>query len=139
MLTPAGLFDLNGKVALVTGAQRGIGEVIARQLVGAGAEVVINHIEEDERAAALEKELCRGAGKAWSLKFDVTDSRAVSGGFEEIVARAGRLDILVNNAGMRLDGLALRMKDEQWRRAIAVNLDGVFYCCRAARAEASST
>lgn len=134
MLTPAGLFDLSGKVALITGAQRGIGAAIARRLVGAGAEVVINHIEEDDRAAALEKELCRGAGRAWSLKFDVTKSRAVSGGFEEIAARAGRLDILVNNAGMRLDGLALRMKDEQWRRAMAVNLDGVFYCCRTALA-----
>jgi len=134
VLTPAGLFDLSGKVALITGAQRGIGAEIARLLAGAGAEVVINHVEEDDRAAELEAELCRGAGKAWALKFDITDSRAVTGGFEELAASAGRLDILVNNAGIRLDSLALRMKDEQWRRVLAVNLDGVFYCCRAALA-----
>lgn len=130
---PAILFDLSGKVALVTGAQRGIGAEIARMLAAAGADVVINHVIEPERAAEVAAEINgRGPGRASVVKFDVTKSAAVTAGFEEILERHGHLDIVVNNAGMRQDGLALRMKDEQWRETLAVNLDGVFYCCRAA-------
>ncbi len=126
------LLELSGKVALVTGAQRGIGASIARTLAQAGAEVVINHIVEDDLANALAKELSSGGGRAWPLKFDVTDSHAVVTGFEEILARSHRLDILVNNAGIRRDTLALTMKDEDWRETLKVNLDGAFYCSRAA-------
>ena len=131
---PAALFDLSGKTALVTGAQRGIGAEIAALLAGAGAEVVLNYFEQQDRAAELAEQLSKGGGKAWPLEFDVTDSQAVTGAMEELAARRGRLDILVNNAGLRLDGLALRMSDQQWRSALAVNLDGTFYCCRAALA-----
>jgi len=132
--TPAGLFELSGHVALVTGAQRSIGAEIARMLASAGAEVVINYVEEPERADALADEINNAGGKAWTVLFDVTDSQAVTAGFEQIAQRAGRLDILVNNAGMRRDGLALRMKDKDWQDSLKVNLDGVFYCCRAALA-----
>jgi len=126
------MLELSGKVALVTGAQRGIGADIARMLAGAGAEVVINHVVEDEQADALAGKLSAGGGRAWPLKFDVTDSKAVVAGFEEILARSHRLDILVNNAGIRRDGLALTMKDDDWRETLRVNLDGAFYCSRAA-------
>ena len=127
-------FDLTGKVALVTGAQRGIGAECARVLAAAGAEVVVGYLVEPERADALCKEIIKAGGKAWCKSFDVTDSSAVTGAFEKIAERFGRLDILVNNAGLRVDNLALKMSDEQWRKALAVNLDGVFYCCRAALA-----
>jgi 3-oxoacyl-[acyl-carrier protein] reductase len=128
------LLELSGKVALVTGAQRGIGAAIARIFADAGATVVINHIVEDEQAQALAKELSRGGGRASCAKFDVTDSTAVATGFEQILERHQRLDIVVNNAGIRRDTLALRMKDEEWRDTMRVNLDGTFYCCRAAAA-----
>jgi 3-oxoacyl-[acyl-carrier protein] reductase len=131
---PAAIFELSGRVALVTGAQRGIGAEIARQLAGAGAEVVINYTVEPELAAGLAAEINGSGGKAWALEFDVTSSAAVTAGFETLLERSGRLDILVNNAGIRADGLALRMSDAQWREALAVNLDGALYCCRAALA-----
>jgi 3-oxoacyl-[acyl-carrier protein] reductase len=128
------LLELSGKVAVVTGAQRGIGAAIARMLSQAGATVVINHIVEDDLAQALAKELSQGGTQAGCVKFDVTDSAAVTGGFEEILERYHHLDIVVNNAGIRRDTLALRMKDEDWRAVLSVNLDGTFYCCRAAAA-----
>jgi 3-oxoacyl-[acyl-carrier protein] reductase len=115
-------------VALVTGAQRGIGAAIARELAARGAQVVLGHVVESERAAALADEL----PDAWPLEFDVTDPEAVAGAFSTIAERAGRIDIVINNAGLRADGLAMRLKDEEWRRAMAVNLDGVFHCCREA-------
>ena len=132
---PAALLDLSGRVALVTGGQRGIGAEIAKMLGAAGADVVINYVVEPERAQAVAKEINdRGPGRAFTVEFDVTKSGAVTAGFEQVIADHGRLDILVNNAGVRKDGLALRMSDDQWRQALAVNLDGVFYCCRAALA-----
>ncbi len=128
------LLELSGKVALITGAQRGIGACIARTFAQAGATVVINHIVEDDLARALADELSRGGVKASCVKFDVTDSAAVADGFERILERYQRLDIVVNNAGIRRDTLALRMKDQEWSDTLRVNLDGTFYCCRAAAA-----
>jgi 3-oxoacyl-[acyl-carrier protein] reductase len=128
------LLELSGKVALITGGQRGIGASIARMFADAGATVVINHIVEDDLAQALAKELSRGGVQAGCVKFDVTDSAAVASGFEQVLERYQRLDIVVNNAGLRRDNLALRMKDDDWREVLRVNLDGTFFCCRAAAA-----
>lgn len=130
----AAAYELAGKVALVTGAQRGIGAECARTLAAAGADVIVGYVAEPERAEQLCKEIIAAGGKAYSKKFDVTDSQQVTDAFEKIATLYGRLDILVNNAGRRVDHLAMRMSDEQWRQALAVNLDGVFFCCRAALA-----
>ncbi|MCB1217777.1 3-oxoacyl-ACP reductase FabG [bacterium] len=123
---------LSGQVALVTGGGTGIGAACARRLAAAGAEVVVNYLDSADAAGELVDAISVSGGRARSLQFDVSDSAAVNAGFAELKQLCGRLDILVNNAGARLDGLALLMKDEQWRSALAVNLDGVFYCCRSA-------
>ena len=125
-------YQLDGKVALVTGGGTGIGAACVRALAAAGAQVAINYLESAQQAEALAAEINTAGGRAFTVCFDVTDSQAVNNGFAEVKNQAGRLDILVNNAGIRLDGLAMTMKDQQWRDALAVNLDGVFYCCRSA-------
>lgn len=126
------LLQLNGRVALVTGGGTGIGAACVRALAAAGAQVAINYLESAEQAEQLAEEINAAAGRAFTVRFDVTDSQAVNEGFAEIRNTAGQLNILVNNAGIRLDGLAMTMKDQQWRDALSVNLDGVFYCCRSA-------
>jgi 3-oxoacyl-[acyl-carrier protein] reductase len=122
---------LQERVALVTGGSRGIGAGVAQALAVAGAAVAVCARNGDAAAAAAADISARG-GRAFGVAADV--SRAADA--ERIVAacveRFGRLDILVNNAGITRDGLVLRMKDEDWRHVLAVNLDGAFYCSRAA-------
>lgn len=130
MSTPAQQMD--GRVALVTGGGTGIGAACARMLAASGATVAVNYLESKAEAQAVCEEINGNGGEAFPLHFDVADSAMVAGGFAAIKERCGRLDILVNNAGMRNDGLAMTMKDEQWRHSLSVNLDGVFYCCRSA-------
>lgn len=123
---------LTGKVILVTGGSRGIGRAIAVRAAEEGARVFINYTA-NPQAAEESVGLCRAQGvDAEALGFDVSNSAAVDEAVADIHQRAGRLDILVNNAGMSKDGLFMRMKDEDWRRTIAVNLDGAFFCARAA-------
>jgi len=125
--------ELKDRVALVTGASRGIGRAIAVALARRGAQVFLNYTA-NEAAAAEALESVRAAGPcAGQLKrFDVADARAVDAAIKEIAEEAGRLDILVNNAGVAIDGLILRTRDDDWRRTLEVNLSGTFYCCRAA-------
>lgn len=125
-------FDLSGKVALVTGAARGIGAACARALAAAGAEVALNDLAAGMGADDVAAQITAEGGRAFWLPFDVTQSAAVNQGFAALAERCGGLDILVNNAGGRFDDLALIMKDEQWHSALRLNLDSVFYCCRAA-------
>jgi 3-oxoacyl-[acyl-carrier protein] reductase len=132
MFDPHALHDLSGKVALVTGASRGIGASCARLLAAAGAYVLLNSRGADDDAALLQREISEAGGSAEVLAFDVADSAAVNSAFEQLKAGPGKLDILVNNAGKRNDGLALRMSDAQWDEVIGINLSAVFYCCRAA-------
>jgi 3-oxoacyl-[acyl-carrier protein] reductase len=124
--------SLDGRIALVTGASRGIGEACAYALAEAGATVLLNSHAEGEAVTAVRDTIRNSGGRGDLLCFDVSDSSAVKQAFAQISEQQGRLDILVNNAGKRVDALALRMSDEQWRESLAINLDGVFFCCREA-------
>ncbi len=124
--------SLEGKVAVVTGAARGIGRAIAVSLARRGAKIAVCDVvlgEAAEQAAAL----CREAGgDAIIRELNVAAPAKVTEVFAEIAQSQGRLDILVNNAGIAIDGLLMRTKDEDWAKTLDVNLSGVFYCCRAA-------
>jgi len=123
---------LEGKVALVTGASRGIGAAIARRLASDGAAVVVNYAGSKAAADAVVAGIMASGGRAVAIQADVSDAASctalVAGGIEAF----GSLDILVNNAGITRDGLIVRMTDEDWDSVIATNLTGVFSMCRAA-------
>jgi 3-oxoacyl-[acyl-carrier protein] reductase len=122
------------RVALVTGAARGIGNGIARQLLGEGATVVVVDLNQDDvdRACSGLAESCGAdaAGRVAGFACDVSQPEAVEALFRQVKERFDRLDILVNNAGITRDGLVGRMKFEQWQQVIDVNLTGTFLCCR---------
>jgi 3-oxoacyl-[acyl-carrier protein] reductase len=119
---PAGFASLAGKLALVTGASRGIGRAIAQELAAAGAEVVIGYRSGKEEAEALASEL-----GARAIQADVSSPDDA----KRLVEEAGDIDVLVNNAGLTRDGLLARMSDDDWRTVIDTNLSSVFYTCRA--------
>lgn len=123
--------DLSGRVALVTGAARGIGFSIAECLSGAGAKVACVDINAEVLTSAVES-LEAAGGEAIPLECDVSNSEQVTAVVREAVERFGGLDILVNNAGITRDGLVMRMKDEQWDQVLGINLRGVFLFTRAA-------
>jgi 3-oxoacyl-[acyl-carrier protein] reductase len=123
------MFDLTGKTALVTGATGGIGAAIARTLHKAGATVAIS----GTRASVLEELKAElGGARVHVLPCNLSDSAAVEKLVPEAEAAMGSLDILVNNAGITRDGLAMRMKDEDWNAVIDVNLTASFRLARAA-------
>ena len=124
--------SLGGHIALVTGASRGIGEACAYALADAGATVLLNSHTEGEDVSRVCRTILDAGGQSDVLAFDVADSSAVKQAFAQLAERYGRLHILINNAGKRVDALAMRMSDEQWRESLAINLDGVFFCCREA-------
>ncbi len=122
---------LEGQVALVTGGSRGIGKAISLALAAEGAKIVVNCGSNREAAEETLAQV-RGLGSDGEvIPFDVSQSEAVDAAIDQIKAKFGRLDILVNNAGIAKDGLLMRMKDEDWKRTIGVNLDGAFFCTRA--------
>jgi 3-oxoacyl-[acyl-carrier protein] reductase len=123
--------DLSGKVALVTGASRGIGRAIAVELARAGATVSC-FATATERSQPVADECAALSGKSLALGGDVSDAAVAQGAVDRTIADLGRLDILVNNAGITKDGLLMRMSDEDFERVLAVNLKGAFYTCRAA-------
>ena len=122
--------SLTGKVALITGASRGIGKEIALELSKSGAEVIINYSSSDEKAEEVVNLIKKSGGKVYKLKFDVSKEESVSAAFEEIIKMKGTIDILVNNAGITRDGLLMRMKSEQWDDVLNTNLKGVFLCTK---------
>lgn len=124
--------EFEGKVVLVTGASRGIGRAISEAFAAKGATVLVNY--SSSPAAAVETaDRCKTAGgNAEIMQFNVGSSEEVDKAFDEIKQKYGKLDVLVNNAGISKDGLILRMKDEDWDATMKVNLDGAFYCSRAA-------
>jgi 3-oxoacyl-[acyl-carrier protein] reductase len=128
ILQPA--FNLSGRVALVTGASRGIGRAIARTLAGRGAMVVAAARGEHARDAVAE--MTASGGRAEALTLDVTDAGALARVPADIVERHGRLDIVVSNAGITRDQLLMRMKRDDWDAVIATNLTATFTLAQAA-------
>src|SRR5213082_4067680 len=127
------MFSLKDKVALVTGASQGIGRDTALALVQAGAKVAVA-ARNEEKLAALAKEIAAAGGGAFAVKMDVADGEQVKAGFKAVIEKFGRLDILVNNAAITRDGLALRMKAEDWDAVIRTNLTGAHLCVQQALA-----
>ena len=121
---------LSGKVALVTGASRGIGKAIAISLGELGAEVIVNYSTSDASAEEVTKSIKEKGGSSYKLKFDVSDEASVNTAIDQIIRDSGKIDILINNAGITRDGLLMRMKASQWDEVINTNLKGVFLCTK---------
>lgn len=126
------MFRLEGKVAIVTGGSRGIGRATAEALAAQGATVVLSYVRGEEEAKKAVAAIEAAGGKAEAVGFDVSDMAASEAAVAEIAKRHGRLDILVANAGIAIDGLALRIKEEELDRLFAVNVKGAIACARAA-------
>jgi 3-oxoacyl-[acyl-carrier protein] reductase len=131
-LLPENLQTLQGKVAIITGASRGIGRAIARELAKFGASVVVNYASSSQAADELVSEITQAGGSAIALAADVSKEEQVDALINAAIEKFNRLDILVNNAGITRDTLLLRMKPEDWQAVIDINLTGVFLCTRAA-------
>ena len=124
------MIDLSGKVAIVTGASRGIGRAISLALVRQGALVLLADVLGEE-AQALAGEIVAGGGKAEAATMDVTSAASVQAVVEQVMQRHGRVDILVNNAGIARDQLTMRMKRDEWDAVLNINLTGAFICAQA--------
>ncbi len=124
--------EFEDKVALITGASRGIGKAIAVKLAALGAKVVINYLHQEEKANQALNEVLAVGGVAVLKKADVSDSAAVKAMFSEVRNELGRIDILVNNAGITRDTFLLRMTDSDWDAVINTNLRGVYLCTKQA-------
>jgi 3-oxoacyl-[acyl-carrier protein] reductase len=125
------MFSLKDKVALVTGASQGIGRDTALALVEAGAKVAVA-ARNEEKLTALVEEIEAGGGTSIAVKMDVADAEQVKSGFKQVVEKFGRLDILVNNAAITRDGLAIRMKADDWEAVLRTNLTGAHLCIQQA-------
>jgi 3-oxoacyl-[acyl-carrier protein] reductase len=123
------LGSFSGKVVLVTGGSRGIGRACVVAFAKEGATVVLTYAGND---AAAEEAVRLAGGSTQAVKFDVADTTACGRAVEDVVARHGRLDVLVNNAGVAIDGLSMRVKDEDWDIQLNTNLRGAFALARAA-------
>lgn len=121
---------LDGKVALVTGASRGIGRAIALRLASEGAKVAINYAGNTAKAEEVKAEIEKNGGEAILVQADVSNAEAVEAMVKKVTDAFGTIDILVNNAGITRDGLLMRMKEEDFDAVINTNLKGVFHCTK---------
>lgn len=124
--------DLGGRVALVTGASRGIGRAIALLLAERGATVVVNYAKGEAAAQQVCAEIAVAGGQAFAMGFDVGDEAAVDAAIKHIVTTHGGLDVLVNNAGLSIDALLMRARVEDFDTLCRTNLRGTFLCSKAA-------
>ncbi len=122
---------LNGKVAVVTGASRGIGRAIALRLAEEGAAVVVNYSRNEEAAAETAAKIAGTGGQALTLKGDVSSREDCQNLAEKTIAKFKKIDILINNAGITRDNIVARMKPEEWQQVIDTNLTGCFNCTQA--------
>ncbi len=120
------------KVAVVTGASRGIGRAIAKRLAADGHLVVINYNGSEDAARQVQQEIAGAGGEAVTYGCNVSDFDDCEAFFKEMVGQYGRLDILVNNAGITKDGLLMAMSEEDFSKVLDVNLRGTFHCIRQA-------
>jgi 3-oxoacyl-[acyl-carrier protein] reductase len=127
------MFSLKDRIALVTGASQGIGRAIALALSCAGARVVLA-ARNAEKLQTVAEEIGAAQGAALAVQMDVADPQSVKQGFHQTMERFGRLDILVNNAAINRDGLAVRMKVEDWEAVLRTNLTGAYFCMQQALA-----
>lgn len=123
--------SLQGKVALVTGASRGIGRAIAEQLAAGGAKVAVNYVARSEAADQVVAAIESSGGEAVAIQADVRSAQAVQSMIQSIEQEWGSVDILVNNAGIARDGLLARMSEANWQDVIDTHLTGAFHCSKA--------
>lgn len=121
---------LLGKVAVVTGASRGIGRAIALKLASIGARVAVNYSHSEEKAISVTEEIGHRGGEAMLARADISDAPSVRQMMKTITDRWGPVDVLVNNAGITRDTLVLRMADDSWDAVLSVNLRGAFLCTK---------
>ena len=122
---------LEGKIALVTGATRGIGRAIAEEFAAQGAQVAFTYRSSVEKAQALEADLKANGVEAKGYQVDAGDFEGIQKTLDDVLATFGRIDVVVNNAGITKDNLLLRMNEEQWNQVITTNLNSVFYTTKA--------
>src|SRR3990172_1897960 len=121
----------DGQVAIVTGASRGIGRAVAKELAEWGAAVAVNYFQSQEAAEALVGEITNGGGPAIAVRAGVGHPDDVELMVQRVLDEFGQIDILVNNAGVNRDRTLRRMSHEEWQEVIAVDLSGAFYCTSA--------
>lgn len=123
---------LKNQKALVTGANSGIGEGVAKALAGAGAAVVVNYVVNPDAANQVVADIQAAGGEAMALQADVSNEEQVQAMFKQMIAAWGTIDILVNNAGLQRDSAFENMTLQQWNTVIGINLTGQFLCAREA-------
>jgi glucose 1-dehydrogenase len=125
-------FDLSGKVALVTGASRGIGRAIAWELARCGADVAINYVQARAEAVSIAGKISGQGRRVEIVQGDVSDASAVDRMFAETERTLGPVSVLVNAAGMETHGVVASLSDEDWHRVLSINVTGPFYCMKRA-------
>lgn len=126
------MFKLDGKVALVTGGSRGIGRACCEALAEHGATVVVGYVKGEAQAREVADGIVARGGKAEIVGFDVGDTKASESAVEQVAKKHGRLDVLVANAGIAIDGLLLRLKEDDLDRLFQINVKGALACAKAA-------